>query len=206
MGALSFKTLVLRTRSYRRFDPARRVRPSELRRLVNLARLAGSGANRQPLKYLPICDAPSRARIFPCLAWAGYLTNWSGPADGERPTAYIVVLGDTTIRPEPGCDHGIAAQTIMLGATEMGLGGCMIGSINRERLRSEFQIPDRYVILLVLALGKPSERVVLETARGGAIRYWRDARGGHHVPKRPLSEVLLSHKIVRSVRRTRTSR
>jgi len=131
------------------------------------------------------------ARIFPCLGWAGYLRPWQGPAEGERPAAYIVILGDNTLRRDCQYDAGIAAQSIMLGAAARGLGGCMIGSIQRERLRQILKIPGRYEVLLVLALGKPAEKVVLEKAKDGNIKYWRDSKDVHHVPKRSLKEIIL---------------
>jgi nitroreductase len=136
------------------------------------------------------CDPQQNALIFPHLAWAGYIEDWPGPAEGERPTAYIVILGDKDISPSFHCDHGIAAQSIMLGATEQGLGGCMIGSIQRDELRAALAIPERFEILLVLALGKPSEKVVIENANGN-IKYWRDADNVHHVPKRALDDIIL---------------
>lgn len=146
----------------------------------------------QPLKYILSCERAQNAIIFPHLAWAGYLKDWPAPADGERPAAYIIILGDKRVRDSFGCDHGIAAQTIMLAATEKGLGGCIIGSIRREDLRQALGIPSDYEILLVLALGKPRERVVLEAiGPDGDIRYWRDEQGVHHVPKRTLNEIIV---------------
>lgn len=189
----AFKILVRKTRTIRRFDQTDRVKRADLLALVNLARLSASGGNLQPLKFILSCAPGSNALIFPCLAWAGYLKAWGGPIEGERPAAYIVILGDTTIRREFGCDHGIAAQSIMLGATAKGLGGCIIGSIQKERLRGVLDIPAKYEILLVLALGRPVEKVVLETARAGEIKYWRDARGRQHVPKRSLREIVLKN-------------
>jgi hypothetical protein len=130
--------------------------------------------------------------VFPLLGWAGYLKDWPGPAEGERPSAYIIVLGDKEIRRSFGCDHGIAAQSILLGATEKGLGGCIIGSVQKEGLREALEIPSRYEILLVIALGKPKETVVLEEIDpGGDIKYYRDEHGVHHVPKRSLDELIL---------------
>ena len=184
--------LVLSTRSCRRFQQGHTVPEPVLRELVDLARLSASGANMQPLKYVLSCDLGTNARIFPHLAWAGYLKDWPGPTEGERPSAYIIILGDTEISSGFGCDHGIAAQSIMLGATERGLGGCMLGAIDRDSLRAALQIPDRYRILLVLALGKPRETVVIETCGpDGKIEYWRDENNTHHVPKRPLEELIV---------------
>jgi len=187
----TFKALVVKTRTVRRFYQAHRVKRADLLDLVNLARLSASGGNLQPLKYILSCDPKRNARIFPCLAWAGYLKAWGGPVEGERPAAYIIIMGDTTIRREFGCEHGIAAQSIMLGATAKGLGGCIIGSIERKRLRAGQAIPVKYEVLLVLALGWPVEKVVLETVKAGDIKYWRDAKSRHHVPKRSLREIVL---------------
>jgi nitroreductase len=164
-----------------------------LRSLVDLARLSGSAANRQPLKYILSNEKEKNDTIFPKLAWAAYLKDWDGPEKGERPSAYIIVLGDKEISDAFGCDHGIATQNILLGATHMGLGGCIIGSVDRKRLRKELQIPDRYEILHVITLGKPKEQVVIETVGpDGNIKYWRDESGVHHVPKRTLDEIILS--------------
>jgi len=186
------RELVVRNRSYRRFYQEERVELDTLRELVDLARLSASGANRQPLKYMLACDEERNAQIFPCLSWAGYLKDWPGPSEGERPAAYVVILGDTEISTSFGVDHGIAAQSILLGATERGLGGCIIASVRREHLREALGIDPRYEILLVLALGRPKEVVIVEPlGPEGDIRYWRDEQGAHHVPKRALGEIIV---------------
>lgn len=187
-----FKDLVAKSRSIRRFDQSQPVAIETLRELVNLARLSPSGANLQPLKYYLSNDPEKNAVIYENLAWAGYLKEWPGPVEGERPTAYIIVLGDSTISKSFGCDHGIAAQTIMLGAADLGLGGCMIGSVKRAELAANLHLPQQFEILLVLALGKPVEQVVVETiGEDGSVRYWRDEQQVHHVPKRKLEEIIL---------------
>jgi nitroreductase len=163
-----------------------------LKELVNLARLSASTANLQPLNYLLSIHPKRNEEIFSCLAWAGYLKDWPGPKEGERPSAYIIALGDTTIAKDFGCDLGIAGQSILLYAREMGLAGCMIGSIKREKLRGIYQIPDHYKILLVIALGKPKEQVVIDdVGPEGSIKYWRDEQRVHHVPKKRLSDIIL---------------
>ena len=187
------RDLILKNRSYRRFQESAAIDLQTLRELVDLARLSASASNRQPLKYTLSCEPRKNALIFPHLAWAGYLKDWAGPAEGERPSAYIVILGDTAITREFYCDHGIAAQSILLGATERGLGGCMIASVQRNKLRAALQIPERFDILLVLAIGKPKERIVLETVGpAGDIKYWRDADAVHHVPKRALDDIIIA--------------
>lgn len=187
------KDLILKNRSYRRFYEGVPIDRKTLEELVDLARLSASTANRQPLKYILSHDSQKNALIFPYLGWAGYLGDWPGPSEGERPAAYIIILADTDISRNVGCDHGIAAQNILLGATEKGLGGCIIGSLQLQELRKVLAIPTRYEILLVIALGKPKETVVLESVGpDGAIKYWRDEKGGHHVPKRSLEELIIN--------------
>jgi nitroreductase len=186
------KDLIHKNRSYRRFHQDEPIPLETLKELVDLARHSASGSNRQPLKYILSCDPETNAKIFPNLAWAGFLTDWGGPAEGERPSAYIIILNDTTIAKVPGTDHGIAAQSMMLGASEKGLGGCMIGSIEKDELRNVLDIPDQYEILLVLALGKPAETVVIEdVGPDGSYRYYRDDEDVHHVPKRTLDELIV---------------
>jgi len=187
------RDLIMGNRSYRRFYQEFIIERATLAELVDLARLSASAANRQPLKYILSCDHQRNALIFPHLSWAGYLGDWAGPSEGEKPSAYIIVLGDIEITQSFGCDHGIAAQSILLGAREKGLGGCIIANIQRQELRKALDILPRYKILLVLALGKPKETVVIETVGSdGDIKYWHDSEGRHHVPKRPLSEIIIS--------------
>lgn len=186
------KELLLKNRSYRRFCQEVAIGRQILRELVDLARLSPSAANLQPLKYILSCEPQKNALIFPHLGWAGYLKDWPGPAEGERPSAYIIILGDTEISRSFGCDHGIAAQSILLGAVEKGLGGCIIGTIQRDELREALEIPSWFEILLVLALGKPKEMVVVErVGPAGDIKYWRDSQGVHYVPKRALDDIIV---------------
>jgi nitroreductase len=186
------KRLTLRNRSIRRFKGKHKIDEKKLQGLVNLARQSASGANLQPLKFILSSSLERNQLIFPTLGWAGYLKEWSGPEEGERPTAYIIVLGDTELGNSFQYDAGIASQSITLGATELGLGACLIGSIKRKSLRKVLDIPDQYEILLVIALGKPAEGVVLESVEESMdIQYWRDDQGRHHVPKRELEDLIL---------------
>jgi nitroreductase len=185
------KDIVLRNRTYRRFHQDVPISIDTLKELVDLARLSATGTNRQPLKFYLCCDPEKNSKIFPLLTWAGLLPEWPGPDEGERPSAYIIILGDTEISKSFSADHGIAAQTIVLGATEMGLGGCIMGSLRKEAY-GLLNITSRYQILLTVALGKPKEKVVIDTIEsGGDSRYWRDKDGTHHVPKRRLEDIII---------------
>ena len=186
------RDLILQNRTCRRFYQEVAIELETLRELVDLARLSASAANRQPLKYILSCDPQKNALIFSHLGWAAQFKDWPGPSEGERPSAHIIMLLDTEISKSVICDHGIAAQSILLGAREKGLGGCIHASIRRDELRKALGIPPRYEILLALSLGKPKETVVIETVGpDGDFKYWRDSDGAHHVPKRRLDDIII---------------
>jgi nitroreductase len=188
---MTLQQIIMQTRSFRRFWQAEPIAIETLKELINLARLGGSARNVQPLKYLLVNTPAQNAKIFPHLGWAGYLKDWQGPVEGERPSAYIICLLDTRISNDAECDLGIATQNILLGATEKGLGGCRIASFSRK-LQNILDMPNHFQILLVLALGKPKETVLLEdSGPDDNIKYWRDENQVHHVPKRSLEEIII---------------
>lgn len=190
-----FKDMIEKNRSYRRFHQEERITEETLLSLVNLARLSASGANKQPLRYILSSDRAVNEAIYSTVGWAGYLSDWAGPVEGERPAAYIVMVQDKNNKMVAGIDHGIAAQSILLGAVEKGLGGCIIASIQKDKLGIVLGMPEDYEILLVIALGKPKEVVVIEEVTVGEdIKYWRDEQQVHHVPKLKLADVILSCK------------
>ncbi len=164
--------LIKKNRSCRRFVQSHQIAPETVKELVDLARCSASAANRQPLKYIISTNPDKNAEIFACLAWAAYLKSWPGPGPGERPAAYIIITGDTRLSTKFWCDHGIASQSILLGAREMGLAGCIFGAINKPKLKHCCKIPNNLEILLVLAIGKPAEEIVLEqVGSDGDIKY-----------------------------------
>lgn len=188
--------LVRRTRTARRFQEERPLDSAMLRSLVDLARLGGSARNAQALKYMVITEATLCQQLFPLLGWAGYLRDWPGPSPGERPPAYIVCLLDNGLvkgpETEAHFDLGIATQNLLLGAAEQGVLGCRIGAFAPAAVHRLLRLPDRFKVLLVLALGFPAESVVLEeVGADGDIRYWHDDQGVHHVPKRSLIDILI---------------
>ena len=185
------RDLILKNRSYRRFYQSERISETQLRDWVDLARNSASARNAQPLKYFLSTGEPLNASIFEFLGWAGYLTDWPGPEEGERPSAYIVMLRDTSIPGNYLCDDGIATQSILLGATEAGFGGCIIHAVNRSKLHELLRLTENLEVVQVLALGKPKETVVLDVIKNGEIKYWRDENQVHHVPKRTLDEIIV---------------
>jgi nitroreductase len=186
------RDLILKNRSYRRFDETIAIPAEKLTKWLELARFSGSASNKQPLKFILSNQPETNEKIFECLAWAGYLKNWPGPQEGEKPTGYVIILRDRRITNNAGIDPGIAAQSILLGAVEEGYGGCMLGAINRPKLDANLGILDNFETLLVIALGKPKEEIILEdVGADGNIEYYRDDEDKHHVPKRTMDELIL---------------
>jgi len=187
---MAFQDIVKQNRSYRRFDQNARMDAKTLEGLVDLARHSASGANKQPLKYVLVNDPAVCGQVNETLGWAAYLKDWKGPEEGERPSAYVVIAGDKNISDNFFCDHGIAAQTMLLGAVEKGYGGCILASINRKKLADVLNLPGHLEILLVIALGKPAEKVEVVPVKDGDIKYWRGDDDVHRVPKRSLEELI----------------
>lgn len=191
------RELVMANRSYRRFYQNENISTDTLRNLVELARYSASGANLQPLKFVLVNKPELNQKVFSRLGWAAALKNWPGPEEGERPAAYVIILRDHSIDrgflKDDIVDHAIAAQSMLLGAVEKGLGGCMIGMVNRKGLSKDLDLDEKYEILLVVALGKPKETVQIDDLEPGAgANYWRDENMVHHVPKRTLGELILA--------------
>ena len=186
------KELIPKNRSYRRFHQERAVTMGTLRELIDLARLAPSGYNRQGLKYLLSNSRDLNNKINDCLSWAGYLQDWNSPPEGEKPAAFIIMVRDTSLGASLPQDQGFAAQSILLGAVEKGLGGCFLVNINKRMLGEVLNLDKSYDIEAVIAIGYPKEKVVLEEIdASGDVRYWRDDEQVHHVPKRTLEEIIL---------------
>jgi len=194
---IMIKELIKFNRSYRRFYENEQISKETLIELVDLACLSPSPKNLQALKFILSNDIELNEIIFPTLAWAGYLSDWKGPEIGERPSAYIIVLGDKTISNDFAKDYlqtasGIVSQSILLGAAEKEIGGCIIAAIQRKKLQEQLNLSENFEIMLVLALGKPKEIVVIDNVdESGNIKYWRDENQIHHVPKRKSEDIII---------------
>lgn len=189
------KDLLKKNRSYRGYDESRKISREELEELVEYTRLCPATANIQPLKYYLAWEPESLAKIQELTKWAGALPHLNLPREGMRPTGFIIICQDTRISNNATSflkDVGIVAQTMLLGAAEKGLGGCMIGSFNKEAMMEQLGLADYLMLHLVVALGAPAEEIVLEDApEGKEVKYYRDENDVHHVPKRTLKELIL---------------
>lgn len=187
------KELVEKTRSYRSFKPDTKIDESVLIELVDIARKCSAAMNTQPLKYKIVTDKAERDNLFAITRWAGKL-GIKLPPEGHEPSAYIVICHDESVaaqRPIFLYDIGIVTQTIMLAATEKGLGGCIIGSATEEQMKSVLGLDECIVPKLILAIGVPDEKVVLVDAKNGDTSYYRDENGTHYAPKRMLEEIII---------------
>jgi nitroreductase len=177
--------LILKRRTIRKFFQ-KKIKNSDLLLFVNAARLAPSSANLQPLEYILV--AKNIEKVFECTSWAGYLKD-GAPKKGEEPTAYILVMANTKISINAKYDVGLAIENILLTALEKGVAGCIIGSLNREKLVANFNIPKDYTVELAVALGYPKQKSV-EDKFIADKKYWLDEKSVLHVPKRKLKDII----------------
>lgn len=188
------RDLVVKSRSYRVFDEIFKLEKEDLVDLIELSRFSPCGKNGQYLRFIPIYKEEILNKIYPYLAWAAYLKDWSGPKEGERPTGIILIVSKEGTLTDPilACDVGIVSQTIMLGAVEKNLGGCMIRALNRKKIAEVLNLSDDYIIHIALAIGKPAQEVIIEDINEGEdIKYWMDEDKTHHVPKIVLEDLII---------------
>lgn len=189
---MNLTELLTKNRSYRRYDESYTIDLTTLKELVALTRLTASARNLQPLRYLLVNTKENNQKVFSTLAWAGYLKDWDGPEEGERPSAYIILLKEADYEGKYAIDEGIILQTLLLGAVEKGLGGCIIGAVNRKKMHELLHISTQWEIADVLALGKPVEQIQLVEMENNNYQYYRDKNQVHYVPKRKLEELIIS--------------
>ena len=188
------KDLVLAARSFRKYDQTHEVKEETLRGLIDIARISNSGTNLQPFKYKIVTERSLVDQVFSVTKWGARYKNYSGPADGERATAYIVICCDTRIRTAAtaGIDTGIVAELLVLAAWEAGLGSCMIVNFAKDKCRGILGLADHLEPMIVIAFGKPNDTIVLEEIdEGESTDYYRDENGVHHVPKRKLKDIII---------------
>lgn len=190
-----FKELVKKNRSFRGYDESYRFTKEQLEDYVDTTRYTASSVNMQPLKYFIAYEKEMVDTIQKMTKWARALPDLNLPYVGKRPTGFIVVCQDINISLNTERfmkDVGIVAQTILLQATEEGLGGCMIGNFKKEEVMETLKLDDNLVPLLIIALGKPDEEIVItEIPESGSTNYYRDKEDVHYVPKRSLGDILI---------------
>jgi len=192
MNFENFKKIVQNTRSTRRFKKKITIDKRELIELIDIARTVSSGKNMQPLKYIAITDEKIKDEIYKPLVWAAHLTDWNQNKD-EKPSAYILVINDTSIEGFSAIDSGIAMQTIMLGATSKGYSGCILASIDKIAYKKLFNLDNHLEPMFIIALGVKDENIeVVDVTNSTDTNYYRDTNDNHCVPKRSLDTILIN--------------
>lgn len=188
--------LVRKSRSYRGYNEDRKVTKEELTSLVECARLCPSSVNGQPFRYYIAWEKAEVDKIQSLTKWARALPDLTLPHPGMCPTAFIIICQDTNLGESLQRyqkDVGIVAQTMLLAATEMGLGGCMVGNFGAGSVKEALNFPDNLAPMLIVAIGEPAEEIVLtEIEEGGSTAYYRDEQDVHYVPKRKLEDIVLT--------------
>ena len=185
--------LLVKCRSFRSFDPDKKIPEELLLKFIDNARISAATRNLQPLKYRIVTSVEELAKCNPELRYAASL-GIKLPPDGHEATSLIVMCHDTDVTPFTEIylkDIGICAEIIMLSATEAGYGGCMIGSYNPEAIATALGLSENLKINLVLALGAPDETALLIEAEDGKVKYFRDENNTHYVPKRKLEDIII---------------
>lgn len=189
------KDLVIANRSYRGFDESYRFTKEQLTEYVDMTRFTASSVNAQPLKYHIAYEKEEVDTIQKMTRWARALPQMTLPHDNMHPTGFIIICQDLDISDNLARyqkDIGIVAQTVLLAAAEEGLGGCMIGNFTPSEVKSTLDFPENIQPVLIVALGKPAEKIVItEIENGESIKYYRDENDVHYVPKRKLEDIII---------------
>ena len=184
----SLDSLLKRNRSYRGYDVSRPVTKADLLKMLEVVPWVASGMNAQPLRFRLVTGADT-VRVHPLVKLGAALPQEQLPHPGEEPSAYIVVCSTVPENRVVDMDLGIAAQSILLKAVELGLGGIFILNFKPAELSAALQLPLQP--LGVIGIGKPSERIFLVDAKpGDSLDYYRKD-GVHFVPKLQVKDLLL---------------
>ena len=180
--------LLRRNRSYRGYDTKFEVRPDQLRRIIETATLCPSARNQQVLRFRPVLTDESD-KVLKHIRLGGALPELHLPLPDTEPHAFVVICSVVEESKYVDIDLGIVAQTMLLQATELGLGGICIGAFDHKEIREELNLP--YEPLLVIAFGRPAEHIELvECGEGDNLTYYRND-GIHYVPKIRVDELII---------------
>ncbi len=183
----SLESLLKRNRSYRGFDASRVVTEADLLKMLEVVPWVASGMNAQPLRFKLVTGADA-ALVHPLVKLGAALPEEHLPHPGEEPSAYLIVCSAASGK-VVDMDLGFAAQSILLKAVEMGLGGIFILNFQADALREALQLP--LPPLAVIGLGKPLERIFLVPVKEGTdLNYYRKD-GAHFVPKLQMEDLVL---------------
>ena len=181
-------SLLIKNRSTRGYDASYIVRADQLRRIVGVNNKLASARNRQPLRFR-LVTADEAQKVLPFIRMGAGLKELLLPFEGTEPNAFIVVCSTIEPRNSTYVDLGISAQSMLLQAVEMGLNGLCIMDFDADKLVDSLQLP--YKPLLVIAVGKSSEKIQLVDIRDGDDHSYYRENGVHYVPKVVVEDLII---------------
>ena len=186
----SIDTLFEKNRSYRGYNQEFVVKRDMLERIVAVNTKIASAKNQQVLRFKLVTKETSAEIITQNMKLGGLLPELHLPFPGTEPEAFIIICSTAPENKFVDIDLGIAAQSMLLKATEMGLNGIMIGAFNKAKIIEAFNLP--YEPLLILAIGKGNEKIKLQPVDAGEkLAYYRDEDGVQFVPKIQWEQLVL---------------
>lgn len=184
----TLRRLLLNNRSYRGYDASFKVREDQLHRIIEVATLCPSARNQQVLRFRPVLGEEATT-VLRHIRLGGALPELHLPFVGSEPNAFIVICSTVEESKYVDIDLGIVAQSMLLHAVEIGLGGICIGAFDHEPIKELLNL--KYEPVLVLAIGRPNEHIELKECReGDVLTYYRDGNT-HYVPKISINDLIL---------------
>ena len=187
--ANTLDTLLARNRSYRGYDKKVVVGMSTLEKIVAVTTKIPSARNQQVLRFKLVTRDSGADKVLAHIKMGGALPELNLPFEGTEPEAFILICSSVPESKLVDIDLGIAAQSMLLKAADLGLNGLMIGAFNKAEITRLFALP--YEPLLILAIGKGAETIRLTEIREGESHHYYRENGVHYVPKVALADLLL---------------
>lgn len=181
--------LLLKNRSQRGYLKDYVVRREELERIVGVCSKIPSARNQQVLRFRLVTRATGADKVLQNIKLGAALPELHLPLPGTEPEAFIVVMSTAPESKMVDIDLGIALQSMMLKAVEMGLNALVIGAFNKANVTKELVLP--YEPLMILAIGKGIEKIELTPiAPEDSHAYYRK-EGIHYVPKIAAKDLIV---------------
>lgn len=182
---------VLNTRRTYRAFTRKPVPQDVLSDILEAARTANCGANRQSLRYAVAQKPEDVAKLCEWSKWAGAIPNGAGtPGPDRRPTLFVVVLQDTAVPGHSDIDVGIAVASMTTAAWAKGVGSCIIGTLDRARTAEWLELPGSIQVHTGIAFGYPAHKSTVVPMESERKNYWRDENGDYFVPKYALEKIV----------------
>lgn len=184
----SLLKLLQRNRSHRAYDVSFQVREDQLRRIIGVNRYTPSARNQQVLRFRMVLSDEAE-KVLPHIRLGAALPELNLPQKGSEPRAFIIICSIAEESRFVDIDLGIAAQSMLLQATEIGLNGICIAAFDKQRIKEQFNLP--YEPLMILAIGRGKDNIVLTEIKANESHNYYRKDGIHYVPKLSFEELII---------------